>query len=91
VLYRVCTTHKDIRLLFAYNALVGFGIQERKLFVVECKRCRRNVAAGVQEFPFQSIVVFCPLCGERRQYLPSDVYLGRLNQLVAKQARIGSR
>jgi len=81
----------NLRLLFAYNALMAFGIQDRKLFVVECKRCRRNVAAGVQQFPFRSIVVFCPLCGERRQYLPSDVYLGRPNQLVAKQARTGSR
>ena len=26
---------------------MGFGIQERKLLVVECKRCRRNVAAGI--------------------------------------------
>jgi len=29
--------------------------------VVECKRCQRNVAAGVQEFPFRSIVVCCAL------------------------------
>jgi predicted nucleic-acid-binding Zn-ribbon protein len=77
----------SIRLLFAYNDLMGFGIQERKLFVVACKRCRRNVAAGVQEFPFKSIVVSCPLCGERRQYPPSEVFLGRPNQQVAKQVR----
>jgi hypothetical protein len=70
---------------------MGFGMPERKLFVVECKRCRRNVAAGVKQFPFQSIVVCCPLCGERRQYLPSDVYLGRPNPLVAKQVRTGLR
>jgi hypothetical protein len=85
--YHVRASCGHIRFIFAYNALMGFGIQERKLFVVECKRCRRNVSAGVQEFPFRSIVVCCPLCGERRQYLPSDVYLGRQNQLVAKQAR----
>jgi hypothetical protein len=45
------------------------------------------VAAGVQEFPFKSIVVSCPLCGERRQYPPSEVFLGRPNQQVAKQVR----
>jgi hypothetical protein len=76
-----------LRLVFAYNVLMGFGIQERKLFVVGCKRCRRNVAAGVKQFPFQSIVACCPLCGERRQYRLSDLFLGRQDQLVAKQTR----
>jgi hypothetical protein len=32
-----------------------FGIQESKLFIVECKRCKRDVPAGVQDFPFESI------------------------------------
>jgi hypothetical protein len=54
----------DFRLLFAYSdSAMAFGIQERKLFVVECKRCRRDVPAGVKEFPFQPLVVTCPLCG----------------------------
>jgi RNase P subunit RPR2 len=63
------------------------GPSNRKGFVVSCKRCRRDVPAGVQEFPFQSIVVTCPLCGEQRKYLPSEVFLGRPDQLVAKQTR----
>ena len=67
--------------------LMSFGIQRRKLFVVECKRCRRDVPAGVAAFPFQSIVVFCPLCGELRRYLPSEVVLGTSHHLVTKQAR----
>src|ERR1017187_517161 len=71
--------------------LMSFGIQRRKLFVVECKRCRRDVPAGVLEFPFQSMVVTCPLCGELRRYLPSDVVLGTPHHLVAKQARAGQR
>jgi len=70
---------------------MAFGIQERKLFIVACKRCRRDVPAGVSEFPFQSIVVTCPLCGELRRYLPSEVLLGRPNHLVAKQSRAGGR
>jgi RNase P subunit RPR2 len=70
---------------------MGFGIQERKLFVVECKRCRRDIPAGVLNFPFQSIVVACPLCGEKRRYLPSEVLLGRPNHLLAKQARAKGR
>jgi hypothetical protein len=65
----------------------GFPILERKQFVVACKRCRRDVPAGVREFPFQPIVVPCPLCGELRRYLPSEVFLGQPNSLVSKQAR----
>jgi hypothetical protein len=67
--------------------MMAFGIQERKLFIVECKRCRRDIPSGVDLFPFKSIVVVCPLCGEQRRYLPSEVVLGRPNHLVAKQAR----
>ena len=70
---------------------MAFGIQELKLFVVECKRCRRDIPAGVKEFPFQPLVVTCPLCGEQRRYLPSEVLLGRPNHLIAKQARAGER
>jgi hypothetical protein len=64
---------------------MGFGIQQRKIFVVACKRCRREVPSGVREFPFQSITVDCPLCGELRRYLPSEVFLGRAHPLVGKQ------
>ena len=78
--------------LFVYACFaMAFGIQERKQFVVECKRCRRDVPAGVPQFPFQSIVVTCPLCGEQRRYLPSEVSLGRPHHLVAKQAKSEAR
>jgi endogenous inhibitor of DNA gyrase (YacG/DUF329 family) len=63
---------------------MAFGFQERKLFVVECKRCRRDVPARVTEFPFQPIVVPCPLCGDRRHYLPAEVFLGRSHYLVTR-------
>src|ERR1035441_3353900 len=49
----------------------------RKTFVVTCKQCRRDVPTGLREFPFQPINVECPLCGELRRYLPSEVFLGR--------------
>jgi hypothetical protein len=61
-------------------------MQARKQFVVTCKRCRRDVPSGAAKFPFQSIVVTCPLCGEQRKYLPSEVFQGQPNRLVAKQA-----
>jgi hypothetical protein len=65
----------------------GFSIASAKVFVFECKLCRREVPAGVASFPFQSIVADCLLCGERRRYLPSEVFLGKLHALVAKQVR----
>ena len=65
-----------------------FGsIPGSKSFVVSCKWCRRQVSSGVKMFPLQSIVVSCPLCGELRRYLPSEVFLGNLHVLVGKQAR----
>jgi len=65
----------------------GFPTVERRQFVVTCKRCRRDVPSGVREFPFQSITVECPLCGELRRYLPSEVFLGRPDQLLRRQSR----
>lgn len=72
--------------------MLGFmfrGPSARKSFVVTCKKCRRDVPSGVAEFPFRSIVVECPLCGEERRYLPSEVFLGRVDQLVTLQKRLG--
>lgn len=47
--------------------------------------------AGVKGFPFKPIVVTCSLCSEQRQFLPTEVFLGRSSHLVAKQARAGVR
>lgn len=66
------------------------GPSARKAFVVACKKCRRDVPTGAGEFPFQSIVVECPLCGEKRRYLPSEVFLGRVDPLVNRQKRMGA-
>ena len=66
------------------------GPSGRKTFVVVCKKCRRDIPTGAAEFPFQSIVVECPLCGETRRYLPSEVFLGRADQLVSRQKRAGA-
>jgi len=66
-------------------------MQERKQFVVTCKLCRRDVPSGVKESPFQSITVECPLCGELRRYLPSEVFLGRPDRLVTGQQRTVGR
>ena len=63
----------------------------RKTFVITCKRCRRDVPSGREEFPFLSIAVECPLCGELRQYRPSEVFLGRPDHLIQRQQRAGGR
>ena len=44
--------------------------------------------SGREEFPFQSITVECPLCGELRRYLPSEVFLGRADRLFTRQQRL---
>jgi hypothetical protein len=59
----------------------------RKSFVVTCKKCHRDVPTGVREFPFKSISVERPLCGEPRRSLPSEVFLGRPDGLVSRQQR----
>jgi hypothetical protein len=65
----------------------GFPTIEPRLFVVTCKRWRRALPSGHEGFPFQWVAVECPPCGELRQYLPSEVFLGKPHHLVAKQAR----
>ena len=63
----------------------------RKTFVVTCKKSRRDVPSGREEFPFQSVAVECPLCGELRQYRPSEVCPGMPDQLVTRQQRAVGR
>ena len=52
-----------------------FRPDRRKLFCVICKRCERNVPAGVQAMPKDYIKVTCILCNEVRLYLPTQVGL----------------
>ena len=73
------------------NSSAGFVMQERKQFVVTCKDCHRAVPSGAKEFPFHSIELTCPLCGEPRRYLPSEIFLSRPDRLVTRQQRAGDR
>jgi len=79
----------DFRHIFAYSLFMFQGPSARKTLVVVCKKCCRDVPTGVAEFPFQSIIVECVQCGEKRRYLPSEVFLGRADQLVTRQKRTG--
>jgi RNase P subunit RPR2 len=69
------------------NFSVGLVMQERKQFVVTCKDCQRAIPTGAKEFPFHSMEVTCPLCGEKHRYLPSEFILGKPNELAAKKQR----
>jgi hypothetical protein len=48
-------------------------------FVITCKRCKKNIAAPIQTMPDTWIIAQCPLCGEKRRYLPAEIFKGRLS------------
>ena len=41
-------------------------------FAVRCKGCGETIPAPVGTMPDNWIVAACPLCGQRRRYLPSE-------------------
>jgi hypothetical protein len=47
-------------------------------------------ASGSSPFSPSPLSVPCALCGELRRYLPSELFLGRPDQLVVHQQRSGS-
>jgi len=57
-------------------------------FVVTCKGCHQNIPAPVQRMPDTWIIAECSLCGEKRRYLPAEIFQGRLSwQLEKKPVR----
>ena len=58
------------------------GPDASKRIVIQCKGCRENIPAPVESMPAQPIAAKCPIYGEHRQYLPSEVFLGRLSHLL---------
>jgi hypothetical protein len=57
------------------------------LFVVTCKGCHQNFPAPVETMPSSWIVAKCPLCGEHRRYLPTEIFKGRMShKLMEKRA-----
>ncbi len=48
-------------------------------FTIRCKKCSENVPAPVGTVPDSWIVARCPLCGEIRHYLPSEIFRGELS------------
>jgi RNase P subunit RPR2 len=62
----------------------------RKQFVVICKRCHRDFPCRGERIPFSAIAVVCCLCGEKRRYLPSEVFLGKPDHFLAHQTKSGA-
>ena len=60
-------------------------------FVVVCKGCHENIAASIQNLPDDWIIEACPFCGERRHYLPQEIFRGRLShKYMANRVRRGA-
>jgi hypothetical protein len=54
-------------------------------FVIRCKRCGENIPAPVETLPASWIAAKCPLCGEHRRYLPSEMFQGRLSYRLMRK------
>src|SRR6516164_3020150 len=48
-------------------------------FVIVCKGCQQNIPAPVETMPDTWIMAECPLCGQKRRYLPAEIFQGRLS------------
>jgi hypothetical protein len=79
---------ENIRLIFAYTGFV-FNLPESRLcdFTICCKGCGENIPAPVQTLPDTWIIAECPLCGERRAYLPPDIFRGRVSFRLNRRER----
>jgi hypothetical protein len=58
-------------------------------FTVRCKGCGENIPAPVRTLPDTWIVAQCSLCRERRRYLPSEIFRGRLSQRLTAPPAVG--
>lgn len=54
-------------------------------FVIVCKGCHENIPAPVETVPDDWIIATCPLCGQKRRYLPAEIFQGRLSHEIAVQ------
>jgi hypothetical protein len=83
----------DFRFYFAYAWSMSFHGPKTPIhdFVIECKRCKEHIAAPVETMPGSWIIAECPLCKEKRRYLPVEIFKGRLSfdfeQWVRKSRR----
>ena len=48
-------------------------------FTIRCKKCGENIPAPVGTMPDSWVGAQCPLCGEKRSHLPSEIFRGNLS------------
>ena len=60
-------------------------------FTVTCKGCGQNIAAPVETMPAQWIIAERPLCEDKRRYLPTDIFRGKLSYEFTKRVRTAGR
>ena len=48
-------------------------------FAIQCKGCGETIPAPVGTMPDSWIVAECPLCGQKRRYLPTEIFRGTLS------------
>ena len=72
--------------MFAYNVPM-FPTPSSGLypFVIVCKGCQENIPAPVETLPDDWIIAVCPLCSQKRRYLPAEIFQGRLSHQVGTQ------
>jgi hypothetical protein len=64
-----------IRLMFAYTSPVFHAPTSGPYpLVIVCKECRQNIPAPVETMPDSWIIADCPLCGQKRRYLPTNIF-----------------
>ena len=54
-------------------------------FTIRCKNCGENIPAPVGTLPDYWIAAWCPLCGEKRSYLPSEIFRGNLSYKLGRK------
>ena len=54
-------------------------------FAVTCKGCGECVPAPVETMPSSWIIAQCPLCDGKSEYLPPDIYRGKLSMKLPRK------
>jgi hypothetical protein len=75
---------ENFRLVFAYTvAVFNVPTSRRCNFAIRSKGCGETIPAPVETMPDNWIVAECPLCCQRRRYLPSEIFRGALSHLLS--------
>jgi hypothetical protein len=71
--------------IFAYTVSMFHGPTSTvNPFVVTCKGCHQNIPAPVETLPSSWIIAACPLCKQRRRYLPTEIFQGKLSHQLSQ-------